>query len=270
MNSQELYKALDIPKEVVKELNMYESIRTLKLDSKIKNNIYNREKWDEAVKCIQELLGEDIDGFKILWEELNLVCESYDKYVQMGIPYEVFVDTMKFCTRFLEEHKRTYGIYKYTWAWWYPRQISLNEFRIGALEYEFVDGDNREIYIHIPSDADFSRESVQRSIKEFFSFRKKYFDTWNTVPLSCDSWLLSPALKELLDGDSNIIGFQNLFKIESVDYDNIWYLGWVYPGFDTADNNLPENTRLQRRMKKYILSGNKVGAAKGYLLQSAE
>lgn len=266
MNNRELYKALDIPREVVEELNKYEDTRIFNMNNKIKSDICDREKWDEAVKSIQEQLGEDADGIKILWEELNLVCESYDRYVQMGIPYEIFVDTMKFCTRFLEEHKRTYGIYKYTWAWWYPRQISLNEFRIGALEYEFIDGDNREIYIHIPSDADFSRESVQRSIKEFFSFRKKYFEAWDTVPLSCDSWLLSPALKEMLDSDSNIIGFQNLFKLERVDYDNIWYLGWVYPGYDTADNNLPENTRLQRKMKEYILSGNKVGSAKGYLI----
>lgn len=270
MNNQELYKALDIPEEVIAELNNYEMTRTHKIECTVKNDICNREKWDEAVKYIQEMIGEDADGFKILWEELNLVCESYEKYVQMDIPYEIFVDTMKFCTRFLGEHMRTYGKYKFTWAWWYPRQISLNEFRIGALEYEFVDGYNREIYIHIPSDADFSHNSVQESIKEFFTFRKKYFETWNTIPISCDSWLLSPALKKLLDSESNILRFQKPFKLESVDYDNIWFLGWVYPGYDTADKNLPENTRLQRRMKKYILSGNKVGAAKGYLIQSAE
>lgn len=109
-------------------------------------------------------------------------------YVEKNIPYTIFLDTMKFCTRFLGEH------------------------------------------------------------------------------ISCDSWLLSPALGELLDNDSNILNFQKLFKLESVDYDNVWYMGWMFPGYDSADENLPECTRLQKRMKEYILSRKKVGSAKGELI----
>lgn len=81
-----------------------------------------------------------------------------------------------------------------------------------------------------------------QSIRDFYVFRKEYFEDWDNVPLSCDSWLLSPALEELLDNDSNILNFQKLFKLESVDYDNVWYMGWVFPGYDSADENLPECT----------------------------
>lgn len=265
MNNRELYKALDIPAVVVDELNKYEENRVIHIDDSLKHMMYDRKTWDDAVKKIQELLGEDPDGIKVLWEELNLICESYDKYVEKNIPYNVFVDTMKFCTRFLGEHKRAYDTYKFVWAWWYPRQISLNEFRIGALEYELVEGNIREIYIHIPSDADLRRESVQQSIKDFDSFRTMYFPDWENVLLSCDSWLLSPALKELLDEGSNILDFQSLFEIESTEYESMWVLGWVFPGYESISDDLPEKTTLQKRMKEYLLSDKKVGSAKGYL-----
>ncbi len=265
MKNNELYRLLTLPNEVVDKLNEYETKRTITIDVNLKERLYDRSTWDEAVKSLQELIGEDPYGFKILWEQLNLVCESYDVYVDRGIPEEVFVDTMKFCTRFLLEHKRTYDSYKYVWAWWFPRQMSLSEFRIGALEYELVDGDNKEIYIHIPSDADLSKELVMASINSFFEFRNEFYTEWSDARLSCDSWLLSPALKELLDDKSNILEFQSLFGLEYVDYDSKWFLGWVYPGAGENYNELPENTTLQRNMKRHLLSGKKVGGAKGYL-----
>ena len=44
---------------------------------------------------------------------------------------------------------------------------ALAEYRIGALEYEFVDGEEREIAVHIPSDADMSVQSIQSSLAYF-------------------------------------------------------------------------------------------------------
>lgn len=265
MNNHELYKLLDIPNEVIEKLNIYETGRNISIDDDLKSRLLDRNTWDEAVKSLQELVGEDPDGLNILWEELNIACESYDEYVKRGISENIFVDTMKFCTRFLNEHKNTYDSYRYVWAWWFPRQLSLGEFRIGALEYELADGENREIYIHIPSDANLGKESVAASLNSFYDFRKTYFPEWEDVRLVCDSWLLSPALKELLDDNSNIMEFQRLFELEYTDYDSIWFLGWVYPGAGDDYNNLPEKTSLQRNMKNHLLAGKKVGCAKGYL-----
>lgn len=72
---------------------------------------------------------------------------------------------MRICTRFLNDHFKTFGKYQFIWSWWLPREISLNEFRVGAPEYEFVDGADRERAVHIPSDADLSKASVDNSIK---------------------------------------------------------------------------------------------------------
>ena len=80
----------------------------------------------------------------------------------------------------------------------------------------------------------------------------------------CDSWLLSPELKKLLPEDSNIIRFQNKFRIERFDEENPYFVGWVYPGMeDLPREQLPENTTLQRNMKKYLIEGGKLGSAYG-------
>lgn len=268
MNNHQLYELLEIPFEVVKNLEEYEQNRNFVMSDALKDKICKRDSWDEGINELKELLGNDEDGIKILWELLNLICkETYPKYVERQISDDIFAATMRFCTRFLYEYKQTYGEYKFVWAWWYPRQISLNEYRIGALEYEFVDGENREIAVHIPSDADMCKESVMASIKAFFAFRHMYYPQWEQVPLVCDTWMLVPALKELLNADSNILAFQEMFEIDSIDYEATWFMGWIFPGYEKIDEGLPEKTTLQRNMKKYLLEGKTFGIAKGHLKQ---
>jgi len=38
-----------------------------------------------------------------------------------------------------------------------------------------------------------------------------------------------------------------------------------FPGFDKVSEELPEETSLQRNMKKYLLEGNKIGWSEGSL-----
>lgn len=266
METMELVKLLDIPEVVERKLADYESSRDIIISGDLTAKILRRSQWKEGLHNIQEVLGDDPTGVKILWELLHIVSTySYGEYVKRGISDDIFVATMKFCTRFLQERYKTYQDYNFLWAWWFPRQISLSEYRIGALEYEFVDGEEREIAIHIPSDADMRKESVACSIDEFNQFRKRYFSEWENVSMSCDTWMLMPELKEILGEDSNIVAFQNLFEIDHVDYDAMWYMGWIYPGIETIDESLPERTTLQRNLKKYLLAGKKFGVARGHL-----
>lgn len=266
MNHTELFKMLEIPHEVEKRLVDYGMSRNVEIPDALKRKIRKRSEWDEGIKELQELLGDDPDGIKILWELLDMAVNiSYEEYAERGIPNDVFFATMRFCTRFLREHYQTYQTYKFVWAWWFPRQLSLQEYRIGALEYEFVDADDREIAIHIPSDADLRKESVVRSIRGFMEFRKKYYPEWKNVKLTCDTWMLMPELKELLGEKSNLLAFQSLFEIDTVDYDAVWYMGWIFPGAEHDYEQLPERTTLQRNMKTYLLAGKKFGIAKGHL-----
>lgn len=265
MELARLYQMLELPVPVIKSLEAYGQTRNVIFGSDIKEMLLNRGTWDEGVKKLQESVGDDPDGIKILWEMLNLACGAYEKYEQRHIPAHIYIVTMKFCTRFIEEYHRVYGQYKFVWAWWFPRQLSLQEFRIGCLEYEFVEGEENRVYVHIPSDADLRQQTVIESLKAFMEFRKRYFPEWEKAAVWCASWMMSPKLKELLDEKSNIIGFQNLFDIENANYDSMAALDWVFPGHLDISEQLPEDTSLQRKMKEYLLQGKKVGEAEGRL-----
>lgn len=264
MDNSTLYGLLDIPEPVIKLLKEYESERTYIISQDEIDKLLDRATWDEALKEIQNNLGEDPYGIKVLWEQLNIACGVYDRYIEKGISEDIFIETMKFCIRFLNEHYHTYGEYKYIMAWWFPRELSMQEFRIGNLEFEIIECD-KAISVHIPSDADFTRDAVIESIQGFKKFCETYYEKCTSYRFFCDSWLLSPALANLLDKDSNIIRFQDMFDITEVDYDNPYSLGWVFPGYDSVSDALPEQTRLQKNMKEYLLAGNKVGSAKGFL-----
>lgn len=267
LEQQALYELLELPQEVRNQLDAYEAERKREIPEEIYRKLFVREEWEDGVKALQEYLGEDPAGMKILWEQLHILCQyTYGEYEKRGISKDIFAATMKFCTRFLKEHHATWGTYKYVWAWWFPRQMAVLEFRLGALDYEFIDGKEREVAVHIPSDADMSVDSIQESLADFRSFRERYFAEWQDVRLTCDTWMLMPQLQELLGEDSHIVAFQKLFCIDEIDREATWYMGWIYPGYEKADEKLPEKTRLQRELKKYLLAGNPLGIAKGHMI----
>ena len=105
------------------------------------------------------------------------------------------------------------------------------------------------------------------------AFLREYFPDWADLPKTCESWLLSPVLKELLPEGSRILKFQNAFEIQEVYPENDDALEWVFyvaegqrEGLDLS--RLPENTSLQRKMKALMMNGRKPGAAKGTLINS--
>lgn len=74
---------------------------------------------------------------------------------------------------------------------------------------------------------------------------------------------MSPALKELLPEDSKILRFQEMFEIGHIDKEDNGFLEWVFKRSDVLTEELPEDTSLQRRMKKHLLAGGWIGEAEG-------
>ncbi|MBR2054562.1 MAG: hypothetical protein IJ968_06675, partial [Clostridia bacterium] len=81
----------------------------------------------------------------------------------------------------------------------------------------------------------------------------------------CDSWMMSPALEQLLPEGSKILAFQWRFQVLEENEDSMGVLEWVFPGYDEVSEHLPENTRLQRKMKKWLMEGKKVGWTRAVL-----
>ena len=142
-------------------------------------------------------------------------------------------------------------------------------FRIGTLEYELCAEEGiRVISLHIPSDADLSPAALRNSIRSAKEILERTFPDWADLPWYCHSWLLSPDLKTLLPETSKILYFQSLFHLESDDDEGEFKL-WAYGREDIPNEELPEQTTLQRNLKSFLLAGNRFHSGKGTLKESA-
>jgi hypothetical protein len=140
----------------------------------------------------------------------------------------------------------------------------MRVFRLGQLEYELLPDGN--IAMHIPTGSDLKPACVKQSVRCAKAFMDRYFPERSNARYTCNSWLLSPALSDLLSQESNILAFQKLFELTDLDPEAMDYVSWLFqrlPGADAGD--FPENTSLQRRAKQFILSGGRIGKAAGYL-----
>lgn len=222
--------------------------------------------WEDARKGLKNLLQTDKKGMNMLLCMLTACGYTYEKYENLGISEEIFAETMKCFWRFVQEHQVSYGCYGFDRDFWTGRQLSLQLFRLGELEYEMcTQKEKKTIAVHIPSDADISSEKVQESLHQTREFFERYYPNYRQAPYTCESWLLSPALKDLLPPNSRILNFQALFEVDKVHWASDAVLEWVFQKRGNSLEELPEDTSLQRKMKAYLLDGGKVGEAFGYL-----
>ena len=150
--------------------------------------------------------------------------------------------------------------------------------QIGRLHYE-NDDNNKKIkkyvknkenfrgyYIHIPKGENLAEKEVNDSLVKIDKYLKKYFKDEEIIYYT-ESWLLSPELKEILPDNSNIIKFQNKFDIVEYEENIKDFLNFVFD--DVLDNikydELPENTSLQKALKKKILNKEKLHLGLGIL-----
>ena len=216
---------------------------------------------DEPARASENALGKDPDGMKMLACMARCALHTRELYARKGIPDSIFIDTMKFLSRFVNEQAARKGVPSFRWGWWFPRQLSLREFRLGIFEYELVDNGplGRCISLHIPSDARLTDENIRTSFASAHRFFAEFFPQAADRDLYCESRLLSPCLNELLPPASNILHFQSFFLVLRTDGSSPAFRDWVFPDAGEKIEDLPENTLLQRNAKKYLLAGNNIG-----------
>ena len=230
---------------------------------------------DEAFKDLPAYCGKEFsdggDGVEELTQQLLTALQNRDDGPWQDLPEEIWLDTMKCFTRFVKEHYRSCGFYGFDRGFWTTRQIGARLFRIGQLEYELREKNGEKIVdLHIPSDTRMDMALLDESVTQARQFLRRYFPDWAEAPMECESWLLSPVLGSLLSEGSHILAFQRAFEVTFLNPNPNDVLEWVFQLTDdqqkvTPLENLPENTSLQRAMKAFLLSGGKVGVAKGRL-----
>jgi hypothetical protein len=127
----------------------------------------------------------------------------------------------------------------------------------------YAEKGDKLISVHIPSDAVMIREKLDQSYEMAKSFFNKYFPDYSDVVMYSRTWLLDPELKTLLPRDSKILSFQSDYKITKIADVDSGVIKWVYKKNYDDYTQLPENTTLQRNLKKYLLSGRKISLVTG-------
>ena len=216
-------------------------------------------------------IEKDEDGADVLICRLTDAVESRESGEWKRIPEDIWLATMRCFPRFISEYRRSYGRDGFDRGSWTVRQSNCCLFRVGELEYElFEEGDCRAISLHIPSDAQLEPVLLNESVRQAHDFLAAFYPDWKALPVICESWLLSPKLRELLPPESRILRFQNAFDIIRADPDDSSAIEWVFyvaegQRASVKPENLPEDTSLQRKMKKMLLTGENPGNARGIL-----
>lgn len=134
---------------------------------------------------------------------------------------------------------------------------------IGSLQFEY-DSD-LAVKIHIPKNTDLNIFSVKESIKKANIEMKQIYAIKNFKYI-CNSWLLSNQIYEIIDKNSNISKFHNLFDVYEGEECTKDILNFVY-GMDQCEDYslLSENTTLQSNVKNQLLNGKKFYLGLGVL-----
>lgn len=262
----EIIKRVKLQEEVAElVLKAYEQLDLNNLENDIKDltNINNAP--NARIKLLEKI-NPDSDGIKILTCMLEAARYTYENYKLIGISDKIFDATIQAFSRFVGEQSTWNERWMFATDWWSYRHLSMVLFRVGELEYEIRKTEtDKFISIHIPSNSKLTEENVLKSLIDSKIFFKNYYPEYSNAYYRCKSWLISPDLDNLLPPTSNIIKFKNLFDIKSEDYSSTTYISWIYNKKYEDYSMLPENTTLQRNLKKYLLEGKRISIAFGIL-----
>lgn len=261
---QRFCREIGMPEEVTGEvLRLLESVEALPRLPKL----LEEATWEEGYQELSAMLGEDPRGYRMLCYMLLRAEEAWAEYERLDLSRNRYVDTMACFSRFVREHRESFGDYGFDRGFWTVRQISCKLLRIGQLEYELTHLDGAPVIsLHIPTDVRLVSKLLRESYGQARALLGTAFPAYRDAPVFCCSWLLSPTLKTLLPPESNILKFQRSFAVTPVESGGE-YLQWVYKNPNLPLEALPEDTSLQRSLKAYLLSGGTFADGKGFLIQ---
>ncbi|MGN0400549.1 MAG: acyltransferase domain-containing protein [Blautia sp.] len=196
-------------------------------------------------------------------------------YRERKIPESIFRDSMKDLYWKLLECYKLYGIWGTFVAEWMPWWFELRRFALGRFQYELIEFEDiyekngvslhpgdKVVQVHIPSAGPLKREEYLKSYKIAAEFYKDVFGN-GPVIFFCESWLLFPKHRKFLPETSNILGFMSDYYIYKEEYTNqdLWRI--FYKDCKKMPKELPEDTRLQRAYKSWLMTGHTGGVGFG-------
>ena len=209
---------------------------------------------------------------------ISLVPHLRELYKAKNIPLEICENTvadLKYKMIECFKVKKVYGIFV---DWWDIGFFRMKRFGLGRCQFELfkspidyhengfnINTGDKVVELHVPSSGPLIREEYLESYRRAAEFFKDEF--YSEVIFFAESWLLYPEKEKFLKPTSNIFAFANDFNIAKVIIDekgeDLWRI------FDTEElpenlDELPEETSMQKSIKKYLKDGNYFGLGLGF------
>ena len=239
-------------------------------------------------KCIGEISAIarqsdiSVNGTRMVFL-LYCAIPLWAEYEKRGLSENLYWETLQDLRYKLMECYNVYGEWGTFVPDWYRRFYTCERFALGRLQYEDMnfpfkgyktalkEGD--KVYsCHIPSSGALREEEVLQSLKQAHRFYQS--ELQNVVlPVVCHSWLLYQPLEEVFADSPNVQKFRDMFDVIQDDEDktngDFWRV--FYKEFcEESLKNAPTETKLQKRLKNYLLEGNTLGCGWGVLLFDGE
>ncbi len=214
---------------------------------------------------------------------LTCTDRMHELYREHGYPESLYRDGLADIGTKAAECKRVHGVVGIFVLWWYPDLFRCRRFLLGRLEYEviaFPRDSYRDILkkgapvlnCHIPSAGSLPQEAVLDSLKRAYAFYPELRHN-GILPVYCHSWLFYPPMAALYKPGSNLDRFYRNFEILSeealspeVNFWRVFDRPWSPEALETA----PEQTSLQRSLKRHLQAGGQMGCAEVILLFDGE
>ena len=280
---------LDFPGEAIESLcTQYEKIRLCpttadyicKVFEEYSSNSLTESLYTHQVNF--EKLCQDIDVHSYSSQMIFYIClvpALWDKYLERGLPEEIFRDSMADLRCKLFECYRLYGIWGSFVAVWFSRFFNFTLYGIGRLEFapyscdfDFTLTKNGRSYcikkgdpvidVHIPSRGRLPHEEVLDSYKRALEFFKNTLKI-DATAFVCESWMLFPEHKSIIPEAKNLLDFMNDYSIvhDGKSRDDLWRIFYCFVGEDY--DIIPQNTYLQRQYVEFMKNGGEVGWGQG-------
>ncbi|WP_328507468.1 acyltransferase domain-containing protein [Streptomyces sp. NBC_00391] len=194
---------------------------------------------------------------------------------ERGIPEDISRRTLADLGRGLVLHRRRYGVGGLMAPTWFSLHFHGELFQLGRLQYQRSRMGGREgvalaaaglalrpgdacLDLHIPDYAGpLSPEACDRSLASARAFFARHFPDERYTAGCCHSWLLDPQLKRYLPADSNIVRFQDRFRVArgNGEPEDDLPIRFVFGDPDLPVESLPRRTRLERAVADHLRAG---------------
>jgi len=124
------------------------------------------------------------------------------------------------------------------------------------------------IGLHIPEKGKLYPELVDETMVQIREFLALYYPDYPYKAFVCHSWLMDPALVSLVGRESNIAKFNQRFRKLTTKSFGVAVFTFIFkkdPGTVILEE-LPENTTLEKALKKHYMSGRKIYELTGYFM----